>query len=117
MSSVERCCAVPNISTSWTSLEISDLSLVSVSVNRASDIKAAEHVGGGLVELVRPADLLETAQQVVCLNALFVGAAEVVQDRSAMHHHQPVAQRRGLLHRVGHHQRGQPFSRDDVLAE
>src|SRR5262245_60580137 len=57
-----------------------------------SDVALLEHRGGGLVEQLATANLLKAIQQIIGLQALFVGAAQVVDGPAAVHHQQPVAQ-------------------------
>ena len=47
----------------------------------------------------------------------FSAPREVVDHGAAVHHDQPIAELRRLLHRVGHHQRRQVIPCDDGVAE
>src|SRR5262249_46865517 len=106
MSSSTRPCERPNTSTRWTRRDTSSGRLAKFSASRASDIQPSEHVGGGFVKLIGAADLFESAEQIVRLDTLLVAAAKIVQHRTTVHHHQAIAERGGLLHRVRHHERG-----------
>src|SRR6185436_197780 len=64
--------------------------------NGGSDIEPLQHLGGGLIELLRTANVLEPVQQVGGAQTLLLGPAEVMNDLAAVHHHEPVPQIRRL---------------------
>src|SRR5579872_6343005 len=81
------------------------------------DIDALQHGGGAFVQQFRTPQFLEPFQQLVGAHAQLGSAAPIVDDAAAMHHDHPVAQGGGLLHGMGHHQRGQPALGDEAVAE
>src|SRR6185436_3898562 len=67
----------------------------------ASDIGAAQELRRALVEHLAAAHVLEAAEEVLRAQAALVRTGEVVEHASAVHHHQPLAERRRVLHGVG----------------
>src|SRR4051812_709467 len=69
---------------------------VSTRARESLDIEALQHLGRRFVQLLGSANVLEAVQKVVRPQALFLGAAEIVNHLPAMHHHEPVAEMRSL---------------------
>src|SRR5437899_5349075 len=81
------------------------------------DIGALQHFGGGFVEQLGAAQLFEALEELGGADALLFLAANVVDDLAAVHHDEAVAERGGLLHRVGDHESGEAVALHDLVGE
>jgi len=68
-----------------------------------SDVATLKQFGDGGIELLAPAHVVETLEQIFRAHPGTLCALEVVKDLAAMHHDDTIAQVNGLLHRMCHH--------------
>src|SRR2546422_10126564 len=82
-----------------------------------SNVGSLEQLGGDFVQQVSAADLLETRQQIVHPEPALFNPAKVVNDLAAVHHAEPVAGIRRLVHGARDHEGRQSVAGDDLLAQ
>src|SRR5262245_35398489 len=92
-----------------------DLNEDSAKTASRSNIDFAKQLCGGLVELIGAAELLEFFEQLVRPESLLRGARGVEDHPALVDHHQPIAERGGVGHRVGHHHGCELVAAHDLL--
>ena len=81
------------------------------------DVLVFQHLCSTFIELLSAADFFKPRQQVLRPQPPLFRAAKIMDDFSPVHHDQAVSQICGLVHRMGHHQRGQVLPGDHFLRQ
>ena len=82
-----------------------------------SDIIPLQHFGDVRVKLFAPTHFFKPFQQILGPNARPLRPLQIMQHPAAMHHHNPVPEVDGLLHRMRHHQRREFVAFDNLVSQ
>src|SRR5208282_4526246 len=82
-----------------------------------SYVIACQHLSHRPIELLAPANLLESPEKILGPDPRPLAAIQVVDNPALVHHHDAVAQIHRLLHGVRDHQRRQLIALNDLVRE